>query len=187
MGSGKTTVSNIFLLLDIPVYIADIESKKLTDTSPVVKEKLITLFGNELYRNDKLDKKLLASHIFNDKAKLEEVNKIIHPEVKKDFDAWLSLNKDKTVVAIESAIMFESGFSDFVDKTIMVYSPLEDRIKRSMKRDSRSRAEILNRINSQMPDEEKKKLSDFIIVNDNKHSLIKQTLSLLDDIQISLK
>lgn len=179
IGSGKTTVTNIFSLLDIPVYIADIESKKLTETSPVIQEKLTALLGKELYNDGKLNKTLLASHIFSDKEKLNQVNKIIHPEVKKDFEAWLSSNKDKEIAVMESAIMFESGFDKLADKTIMVYSALEDRIERSMKRDNRPKEEILNRINSQMPDEEKKELSDFVIVNNNEHSLIKQVLSLL--------
>ena len=179
IGSGKTTVTNIFSLLDIPVYIADIESKKLTETSPVIQEKLTALLGKELYNDGKLNKTLLASHIFSDKEKLNQVNKIIHPEVKKDFEAWLSSNKDKEIAVMESAIMFESGFDKLANKTIMVYSALEDRIERSMKRDNRPKEEILNRINSQMPDEEKKELSDFVIVNNNEHSLIKQVLSLL--------
>ncbi len=182
IGSGKTTVTNILHLLDIPVYIADIESKRITDTSPTVREKLIKLFGRELYQEDKLNKPLLASLIFGNEENLTKVNAIIHPEVRNDFDEWVKKNKDKKVVAIESAIMFESGFYKFVDKKITVYTPLEMRIERAMKRDNTPKDKILSRINSQMPDEEKKELSDFVIVNDNKHSLIGQTISLLDKI-----
>ena len=182
IGSGKTTVTNILHLLDIPVYIADIESKRITDTSPTVREKLIKLFGRELYHENKLNKPLLASLIFGNEENLTKVNAIIHPEVRNDFDEWVKKNKDKKVVAIESAIMFESGFYKFVDKKITVYTPLEMRIERAMKRDNTPKDKILSRINSQMPDEEKKELSDFVIVNDNKHSLIGQTISLLDKI-----
>lgn len=178
IGSGKTTVTNILHLLDIPVYIADIESKRITDTSPTVREKLIKLFGRELYQENKLNKPLLASLIFGNEENLTKVNAIIHPEVRNDFDEWVKKNKDKKVVAIESAIMFESGFYKFVDKKITVYTPLEMRIERAMKRDNTPKDKILSRINSQMPDEEKKELSDFVIVNDNKHSLIGQTISL---------
>ena len=182
IGSGKTTVTNILHLLDIPVYIADIESKRITDTSPTVREKLIKQFGRELYQEDKLNKPLLASLIFGNEENLTKVNAIIHPEVRNDFDEWVKKNKDKKVIAIESAIMFESGFYKFVDKKITVYTPLEMRIERAMKRDNTPKDKILSRINSQMPDEEKKELSDFVIVNDNKHSLIGQTISLLDKI-----
>lgn len=182
IGSGKTTVTNILYLLNIPVYIADIESKRITDTSPIVREKLISLFGEELYKENKLNKALLASLIFGNKENLLKVNAIIHPEVRKDFDRWVKENKHQKVVAIESAIMFESGFHKFVDKKVTVYTPLEMRIERAMKRDNTPKDKILSRINSQMPDEEKKELSDFVIVNDNRHSLIGQTISLLDNI-----
>lgn len=183
IGSGKTTITNILVLLGIPVYIADIESKRLTDTSPVIKEKLITLFGDKLYKDGRLDKALLASHIFGNQDNLIKVNAIIHPEVKKDFHSWISKNNHEKILVIESAIMFESGFSNFVDKTVTIYSSLEDRVERSVKRDNSSREKVISRINSQMPDEEKVKLSDFVIVNDNKESLIEQVLSLLENIK----
>lgn len=187
IGSGKTTVTNIFTLLGIPVYIADVESKRLTDESSVIKEKLIALFGDELYLDGRLNKALLASHIFGNEDNLAKVNSIIHPEVKKDFDFWIDRNNQEEILAIESAIMFESGFSNFVDKTITIYSSLEDRVKRAMKRDNSTQDKVMSRIKSQMPDEEKVKLSDFVIVNDNKQSLIEQVLSLLEDINQSLK
>lgn len=187
IGSGKTTVTNIFALLGIPIYIADVESKRITDSSAVIKEKLIQLFGDELYNGDKLNKPVLASHIFSDEAKRIAVNNIIHPEVKKDFNEWVERNKQSNILILESAILFESGFDQLADKNITIYTPLEERIERAMKRDNSSREEVTNRINSQMPDEEKIKLSDFTIVNDNKHSLIEQTLSLLNTFNYSAK
>lgn len=182
IGSGKSTVSQIFATLGIPVYIADIESKRLTDTSPVIKEKLITLFGPNLYPDNKLDKKKLASLIFNNKEYLEKVNAIIHPEVAKDFQNWVIKHKNHKIIAKEAAILFESGFNTFVDKTIMVYTPLEMRIERTMKRDNADRENVMNRIKNQMPDEEKAKLSDFVIVNDNSQSLIEQVLKTISEL-----
>lgn len=182
IGSGKSTVSQIFATLGIPVYIADIESKRLTDTSPVIKEKLITLFGPSLYPDNKLDKKKLASLIFNNKEYLEKVNAIIHPEVAKDFQNWVIKHKNHKIIVKEAAILFESGFNTFVDKTIMVYTPLEMRIERTMKRDNADRENVMNRIKNQMPDEEKAKLSDFVIVNDNSQSLIEQVLKTISEL-----
>lgn len=182
IGSGKSTVSQIFATLGIPVYIADIESKRLTDTSPVIKEKLITLFGPNLYPDNKLDKKKLASLIFNNKEYLEKVNAIIHPEVAKDFQNWVIKHKNHKIIVKEAAILFESGFNTFVDKTIMVYTPLEMRIERTMKRDNADRENVMNRIKNQMPDEEKAKLSDFVIVNDNSQSLIEQVLKTISEL-----
>lgn len=179
IGSGKTTVAEIFSLIGVPVYIADTESKIITATSPVVRQQLIALFGDELYDGNLLNKALLARHIFSDSDKLVAVNNIIHPEVKKHFDKWVLENKTHQLIILESAILFESRFNRLVDKTLTVYTPLEDRIKRTMIRDNCSREEVMNRINNQMPDEEKKELSDFVIVNDNRQSLIEQVLDVL--------
>lgn len=176
IGSGKSTVSEIFSLCGIPVYIADIESKKLVATSPVICEHLIELFGNELYKDNVLNKALLASYIFNDKEKLQTVNAIIHPEVEKDFRLWIEFHKQYQVVAHEAAILFESGFNTLMDKVVMVYTPLEMRIQRTMKRDNTSYEKVLERIQNQMPDEDKVKLSDYVIVNDGTRSLIEQVL-----------
>lgn len=183
IGSGKSTVSELFTLLGIPVYIADKESKRLTETSVVIKEQLIALFGEELYQDGVLNKALLASYIFNDTEKLEKVNKIIHPVVGNDFNKWVELNKTSKIVAQEAAILFESGFDKLVDKVIVVYTPLEMRIERTMKRDGVSREKVLERIQNQMSDEKKVELSDFVIVNDGTLSLIEQVLDVIKELK----
>lgn len=183
IGSGKSTVSEIFSLCNVPVYIADTESKRLVATSPVIKEKLINIYGEELFEGGVLNKALLASHIFNDKAKLEQVNAIIHPEVEKDFKEWVINHAHNPVIVHEAAILFESGFNKLMDKIVMVYTPLEIRLERTMKRDHTTREKVLERIHNQMPDEEKAKLSDFVIVNDGAHSLIEQVLDILKQVK----
>lgn len=179
IGSGKSTVSELFRLLGVPVYIADVESKRLVASSPIIREKLIKLFGKELYKENVLNKALLASHIFNDKNKLDLVNSIIHPEVEKDFGEWVARNEQCAVVAQEAAILFESGFDRLMDKIVTVYTPMEDRIKRVMKRDGIASQLVLERIKNQMPDEEKVKLSDYVVVNDGTLSLIQQVQDIL--------
>ncbi|MFT3994290.1 MAG: dephospho-CoA kinase [Dysgonomonas sp.] len=183
IGSGKSTISEIFSLCGVPVYIADKESKKLTNSSPIIREKLIKNFGDTIYANGVLNKSLLASYIFGNKNNLELVNSIIHPEVEKDYLNWVVNNKKYNIVAKEAAILFESGFQKFVDKVIMVYTPLEMRIERTMKRDGISREKVLERINNQMSDEKKIKLSDFVIVNDGTESLIGQVISILNQLK----
>lgn len=183
IGSGKSTISQIFTLCGIPVYIADKESKRLTETSHVIKDKLIALFGSELYKDGKLNKPLLASYIFNDDDKLHAVNAIIHPEVKKDYESWLLYHSGSPIVAQEAAILFESGFDKFMDKIVTIYTPLEMRIERTMKRDNTSREKVLERIHNQMPDEKKAELSDYVIVNDGKHSVIAQVLHIIDKLK----
>lgn len=174
IGSGKSIVASLLNLHGIPVYLADTESKILTATSPVIREKLIALLGKELYTEEGLlNKKLLASYIFSNPEYLKEVNAIIHPEVKRHFTEWAERQLSE-FCAIESAILFESGFNQTVDKSLMVYAPLELRIGRAMQRDNVSREEIINRINNQLPDETKKEWSDYVIHNDDIQALLPQ-------------
>lgn len=178
IGSGKSTISKLLSLYDIPVYIADIESKRITDESLTIREKINNTFGEDLYPDGRLDKKRLGSFIFSDKQKLQAVNQIIHPEVNKDFQAWAK-RQNCAICFLESAILYESGFNQYVDLAVMVYAPLEIRLQRTMSRDKASKEEVMRRIASQMPDEEKKNLADFLIINDDIHPLIPQVEELL--------
>lgn len=182
IGSGKSVVASLLELSGIPVYIADTESKRLTASSPVIREKLIALFGESLYTAEGLDKKQLASHIFGNPERLKQVNAIIHPEVNRHFLAWAD-KQTTPICGIESAILFESGFNRVVDITLMVYAPLEVRIQRALERDAVAREEIVRRINSQLPDEEKKEKSDYVIFNDGKQALLPQIAAILMDLQ----
>ena len=135
IGSGKSVVSRLLSLFGVPVYIADEESKRLTDTSPVIRRGLIQLFGNEIYQSEGgLNRQLLASHIFGCKENLLRVNQLIHPEVNKDFLGWAG-RQAGSACGIESAILFESGFDRIVDIRLMVYAPLSVRIQRAAERD----------------------------------------------------
>lgn len=182
IGSGKSVVSRLMQMIDIPVYIADERSKQLLDTSDELKQKLTDAFGNQLYRNGKIDKALFASIIFSDKEKLQLANNLIHPEVQKDFMHWLDSHRRKktAIAATESAILFESGFNRFVDKVILVYTPREIRIQRAMARDQASMKQIEARLNAQQSDEDKIRLADIIITNDGSHSLISQVNALIN-------
>lgn len=184
IGSGKSVVASLLNLHGVPVYVADTESKILTDNSPLIREKLTALLGNDLYTEKGLDRKLLASHIFNNPDYLRQVNAIIHPEVDRHFAEWTQ-KQTAAICAIESAILFESGFDKVVDKSLMVYAPLELRIKRAMTRDSASREDIVRRIGNQLPDETKRDRSDFVIFNDGKQALLPQTEKLLLSLQNS--
>lgn len=173
IGSGKTVVTTLLEVMGIPVYIADEQSKRLTDTSPVIREKLVALFGPAIYTPKGLNRKLLASHIFNSADCLDRVNRIIHPEVSRHFRHWVE-QQPGDICAIESAILFESGFDRIVDFSLMVYAPLELRIRRACKRDGAGREDILKRINSQLSDEVKRERSSFVVFNDDAQALLPQ-------------
>lgn len=173
IGSGKSVVATLLRVFGVPIYVADEESRKLSDTSPVIREKLTALFGSDIYNERGLDRKLLAGYVFTDNKLLTQVNAIIHPEVHRHFLAW-TREQQGTACAIESAILFESGFDKAVDTTLMVYAPREIRIERAARRDGTTHEEIIRRIESQMQDEEKRDLSDYVILNDGRHALLPQ-------------
>ena len=174
IGSGKSVVATLLRLYGIPVYIADEESKRLTNSSPVIRRALVDLVGEAAYDADgKLDKLRLANFIFGQPEHLARVNAIIHPEVNRDFLDW-SERQEKAFCAIESAILFESGFDRIVDVKLMVLAPLEIRLERAIARDHASREALERRIKSQMADEEKASRSDYVIHNDDRQALIPQ-------------
>ena len=173
IGSGKSVVSTILAMSGIPVYPADDESKRLTDTSPFIKEGLMSLIDEAVYVEEKLDRQRLASIIFNDGALLKKVNEIIHPVVRSDFMEWAG-KQTSNCCAMESAILFESGFDKGVDIVLMVYAPVELRLTRVMRRDGVPEAEVMKRMNRQMPDELKREQADVVIVNDGLQPLIPQ-------------
>ena len=166
IGSGKTTVSNMFKDLGVPVYIADVEAKNLMNTSKVIKRKLIELFGPKAYNDDNLNRDYIASKIFNDDALLEKMNDIIHPRVAEHFKRWLQ-KQTSTYVIKEAAIIFEHNTQSQYDAIITVIADKEERINRILKRENTSKDKILSIMKHQLSDEEKVKMSDFVIVNDH--------------------
>ena len=178
IGSGKSVVASLFQLLGVPVYIADEESKRLTNQSMTIRRQLIAHYGEAIYTAEGLNKPLLAAKIFQDPAQRRIVNGIIHPEVKHHFEAWAA-QQETPLCAIESAILFESGFDQVVDTHLMVYAPKALRIERATARDAASREAIQQRIESQMADEEKREFADHLIYNDNQQPLIPQVTALI--------
>jgi len=182
IGSGKSTVSRLFDMMGIPVYIADTESKRLTESSPLIREKLTERFGTDLYAEGKLNKVLLASFIFENEANRNYVNSVIHPVVRMDFDRWKAQQVNSSVVVIEAAILFETGLAETLDVTVAVAAPEELRIRRVEHREGWSRESIVARIRSQLPEEEKIRRSDYVIYNDDKQAIMLQVEKILTKI-----
>ncbi len=182
IGSGKTTVAKMFSDLGIPIYIADEEAKKLSDSSPIIRKELVELLGEEAYSNNKLNRKFVAEKIFTDKALLANVNAIIHPRVGDHFMKWASAQNSPYVIK-EAAILFENGGYVSCDAVILVTAPKSIRIERVMKRDDSSLQEIENRINNQWSDSEKIKLAQFVIENINLSETKNQVLAIDNALQ----
>ncbi len=164
IGSGKTSVALEFEKLGVPVYIADEEAKKILDFSETQKS-LKTIFGNEIIKEGKINRRELAGIVFNNPEKLQQLNNIIHPQVKKHFSEWLKNYLHKPFVIKEAAILFESGSYLDCDKIISVTAPLETRIERVIKRDNSTRESVISRIQNQWTDEQRNEKSDYVITN----------------------
>ena len=119
IGSGKSVVSRLLGIMGIPVYISDIEAKRITNTDEVIRRELCALVGEEVFQNGELNRPLLAAYMFGYPERTKEVNGIIHPQVKNDFRQWAGQLSSKPLVGMESAILIESGFRDEVDVLVM--------------------------------------------------------------------
>ena len=179
IGSGKSLVSRLLEIMGIPVYISDVEAKRITLANETVRRELCMLVGQEIYQKGELNRSLLATYMFGHPKRIKEVNEIIHPRVKEDFQQWSACFGADKIVGMESAILVEAGFGDEVDFLVMVYAPLETRIERAIKRDCSSKELIMKRIESQMSDESKREQADFVILNDGETPLIPQVLELI--------
>ena len=178
IGSGKSFVANILENMGFPVYYSDLQSKELTKSNPSIKTGLISLFGEEVYSDNELNTQLVATKIFQNEKMRQKVNELIHPIVRKDFDNW-AMNQKSALVFNEAAILFETGAYKNFDANILICAPLELKIKRVMKRENCSREDVLARMNKQWSDEEKMKLADFVIENDEESPILKQIENIL--------
>lgn len=179
IGSGKTTVCQIFATLGIPIYYADTRAKELMISDSDVIHQIKELFGASAYdENGLLNRKHIAEKAFTNKDLLQQLNAIVHPAVFQDTLVWYQTHHEIPYTLYEAAIMFESGSYKLLDKVITVFAPIEDRIERTMKRDNITRKEVLERIDKQLSEEEKIKRADFVIYNDHSQPLIEQVLTI---------
>ena len=166
IGSGKTTIARHFISWGVPVYFADDEAKKILYLPETVGE-IRDAFGEAAFTDSIPDRQKIASIVFSDPAKLEVLNRIIHPKVKHHFLDWTASHSDKPFVIKEAAILFESGSYKECDAIILVTAPMEARISRVMQRDRVTRDKVLERMENQWDDELKLALSNYIIENDD--------------------
>ena len=178
IGSGKTLVCRVFETLGIPVYYADREAKRLMNSHTVLKESIQNLLGREAYRNGELDRRYVGSRVFCDRELLEKLNGLVHPVVRENYRSWVKERSGAAYVVEEAAILIESGASRFLDMTVLVYAPMDLRIRRVMQRDGVNRDEVERRMMHQMNEEEKRILADEVIVNDDRKMLLPQIISL---------
>ena len=173
IGAGKSTVSKICKHLGFKVYNSDDRAKEIVSEDSNIKKRIISFFGNNVYKNGVLDRKFLSDKIFNDKSSLQNINSIIHPAVKKDFNSWVINNSNEKILFKESALLFESGAYKELDKIILIVSDKNLRISRVLNRDKiRTKKEIKSIIDKQINEVDAIKYADIVIDNNHKEMLL---------------
>jgi len=178
IGAGKSTVAGIFKVLGVPVFDADVTAKNILNTDPILREQIAAAFGSETYKNGLLDRKYLATLVFNNPDQLAKLNALVHPATIEAADKWASRFTDKPYIIKEAALLFEAGTNEGLNYIIGVTAPKELRITRVMARDLVSREEVLNRMQHQFDDTEKMKRCNFVIDNNEASLVIPQVLAL---------
>jgi len=175
IGSGKTEICRIFSALGAPVYHADERAKDLLNNDVNLKRSVVSAFGEHAYSGSVYNRKYIASVIFNSGEKLRELNHIVHPAVRLDFQQWLKTQQYPYAV-IETAIPYESGFDKLTDHILLVDAPVELRIKRACERDQLTPEEVKKRIEKQMPAAELRKNARWIVLNDDQTLVLPRIL-----------
>lgn len=178
IGSGKSTVCQIFSRLGIPVYNADSRAKWLVENDPGLRKAITAEFGEGSFKDGLYNRPYISAIVFSDEKRLLVLNDIIHPVVFADWADFCSRHSQHPYIIKEAAIMFETESARTVDKIVLVHSPEALRIARLMERDGSDETAIRQKMSRQMPEEERLKLTDLIIYNDNEHSLVDQVMAL---------
>ncbi len=177
IGSGKSTVAEVFKTLGIPVFDADSAAKNIMETNTALIASIIEKFGEQSYIDGKLNRKHIAGIVFNDAYQLEVLNSITHPITIQAFQGWVKLQNAPYIIK-EAALLFEAGTAGGLDVVIGVYAPQALRIKRVMQRDNVERQAVLDRMSKQIKEEIKMRLCDYVVVNDEQQLLLPQVLQL---------
>ena len=180
IGSGKTTVCKVFETLGVPVFYADTVAKQIMTTDKVLISGVKDTFGEQSYfDNGNLNNKHIAEIVFNNEEKLAKLNGLVHPAVFRAFDEWdAKLPKHLPYSLKEAALLFESGSYQMCDKNILVVAPHDLKIARVTQRDKVSEQQVLARMGKQFTDEQKLKMADYLIENNENQSIVLQVLDL---------
>ena len=180
IGAGKSTVASIFKILGVPVFDADAIAKNILNTDPLLREQIAAAFGSETYKNGLLDKKYLATLVFNNPTELAKLNSLVHPATIHAANTWAKHWEEhgSPYIVKEAALLFEAGTNVGLDFIIGVTAPEDLRIARVMARDHVSREEVLKRMKHQLDDTKKMERCNIVLDNNEKALLIPQVLAL---------
>lgn len=183
IGSGKSVVSRMLGIMGVPVYDCDSRAKCLMQCDASLVQALKRMFGEECYNADgSLNRQWLAARIFTDSDNVARVNALVHPCVKEDFISWAA-QSGSDIVAVESAILYESGMIDAVDKVLVVWADEETTINRVVERGGLTRSQVVSRLQNQMPANDLLLLSDYSLRNDGTTPVMPQLLEIVEELR----
>lgn len=183
IGSGKSVVSRMMNVLGVPVYDCDTNAKRLMAENSYIISELKRMFGSECYDDDgTLNRQYIASRIFTDKENIKRVNALVHPVVKRDFESWAA-RQNSRVVAVETAILYESGMVESVNKVLTVWADRDTSIRRTMERSGMNRAQVESRMNNQMSADDLLILSDYTLYNDGDEPLLPRVMAIVEELK----
>ena len=174
IATGKTAVSDILKSLDIKVIDMDIISREVIKLPKII-QSIKNEFGSDVIKNGTVDRKLLREFIFDDKAKVQKLNNIMHPAIiekaKNEIDR-LKANTPLIVVVIP--LLFETNLEYLTDSILLVTADYDKQVERIMKRDNSTKTNAENIIAAQMPLSEKVKKSNYVIENNGTYEELKE-------------
>lgn len=183
IGSGKSVVARMLSILGVPVYDCDSNAKRLMVSDAYIVSELKRMFGEECYEDDgTLNRQYVASCIFTDKQNIKRVNSLVHPVVKRDFESWAE-KQNSNLVAVETAILYESGIIESVDKVLVVWAERETAIERTVRRSGMNRSQVENRLDNQMSTDDLLLMSDYSLYNDGDEPLLPQVVALVEQLK----
>lgn len=181
IGCGKSVVASILRRSGYPVYDCDSEAKRLMDSSQTIKCRLAAEIHDSVIADGRIDRRRLSELVFSDRDKLMTLNSIVHSEVRDDIVRWVGSCGDGPLF-IETAILYQSGLDRMVDEVWEVVAPMDDRIRRVMRRNGCPAAEVKARIASQTIVAESPHRLVYEIVNDGFTPVLPRIEALLDNI-----
>ena len=183
MGSGKSVVSRMLEIMGIPVYNCDNRAKELMRNDKGLKKNIVRMFGEDSYTMEgELNKEWLAARIFTDKDNISRMNALVHPCVKADYANWAN-EAESDIVAVESAILYESGMIEMVDKVLLVWADEETAVARVVKRGGLTRQQVQSRLHNQMSADDLLLLSDYSLRNDGVNPIMPKLVDIVADLR----
>lgn len=182
IGSGKSTVARLIRAMGYPVYDADARARHLQETDSELIEAIISLLGDEVRDGSGLNRPAIARKVFGNAGLLAKLNAMVHPRVQTDFENWLKEQKSE-ICFKESALLVETGSWKHCDALLVVTAPADLRVQRVVQRDGTNEQAVRQRMEQQLPEAEKVKHANFVVVNDDQQLLVPQVEGIINQLE----